>query len=175
MVDHTGKTFARLTVLRSVSPMNGRSRMVCRCICGTVKEFWTENVVQAKTKSCGCFRVEDSTERIRCYSTKHGMHKHELYSTWAGMKSRCCSPTNKDYPYYGGRGIVMCKRWQRSFPAFVQDMGPRPSKKHTIDRKKNWRGYYPANCRWATKKEQASNRRPPCPKGQGPRNPKNRS
>lgn len=69
------------------------------------------------------------------------------------MHYRC-----KHRPGYADRGIKVCRRWQR-FESFVQDMGPRPSPEHTIERNNNDRGYMPSNCRWATKAEQNKNRR----------------
>jgi hypothetical protein len=75
------------------------------------------------------------------------------------MIRRCCVPENKDYPKYGGRGICVCKRWFRSFKAFLADMGSKPSKQHSIDRIDSRGNYEPSNCRWATSKQQGINRR----------------
>jgi lambda repressor-like predicted transcriptional regulator len=75
------------------------------------------------------------------------------------MKERCENTNAESFPNYGARGITVCEKWSNSFVAFLNDMGPRPSKKHSIDRKENCGNYEPGNCRWATRKEQNSNSR----------------
>jgi hypothetical protein len=80
------------------------------------------------------------------------------YRAWQSMKNRCYNTRSADYPYYGARGITVCKKWQTSFPAFLEDVGRRPSVLHTLDRIKTGRGYSPSNCRWATREVQSRNR-----------------
>jgi hypothetical protein len=81
------------------------------------------------------------------------------YDSWIHMRQRCNNPNNKDFKHYGGRDISVCERWLDSFENFFEDMGPKPSANHSIDRIDNDSGYSLDNCRWATKSEQSSNRR----------------
>jgi hypothetical protein len=80
------------------------------------------------------------------------------YSSWVNMRARCLNPRSKSFKYYGGRGITVCRRWHWSFPNFLKDMGPRPEST-TLDRINNDGNYEPGNCRWATAKQQQSNKR----------------
>ena len=81
------------------------------------------------------------------------------YKAWQGMKSRCYNPHVQNYHCYGGRGITVCPEWRHSSATFLADMGPKLLSSHTLDRINNDGNYEPANCRWATWKQQALNRR----------------
>jgi hypothetical protein len=89
----------------------------------------------------------------------HGMRNSSEYRIWGGIKTRCTNKNSPDYDRYGGRGVTMCDEWLGNFEAFLNHLGPRPSKQHSIDRIDNDKGYEPGNVRWATTKEQARNRR----------------
>lgn len=89
---------------------------------------------------------------------KHGMSHSPEYRSWTQMKNRCSNHRCKFYPIYGGRGIEVCARWG-DFQGFFQDMGQRPTIRHSLDRIDPNGNYEPGNCRWATSKEQQRNRR----------------
>lgn len=154
--DLTGLPFGRLTALTRV-PESGLSRWICDCACGTTGIIvLASNLLRGNnTQSCGCLRKEVTTRRMY----KHGMANTPEHKTWWNMRHRCLEPENHTYPRYGGRGITICDSWKDSFEQFFSDMGPRPSPKHTLERKNNSLGYSKDNCVWETRQVQVRNMR----------------
>ncbi len=89
----------------------------------------------------------------------HGMTKTPEYNSWRSMVERCHSPAHQAFPNYGGRGIRVCTEWRESFLTFYEAMGPKPSREHLLERLNNDEGYSSTNCCWATRQEQARNKR----------------
>ena len=149
--DISEKRFNRWTVKAYL----GKGYWLCVCDCGSEKRVWGGNLVNGKSKSCGCLRSE-TTQEMR---TTHGLTGTVEYKVWAGIKRRCLNRNDTAYIKYGRRGITICDRWRDSFEAFLADMGKRPSAQHSIDRTDNKKGYEPSNCRWVTSIAQAQNKR----------------
>jgi hypothetical protein len=163
-IDMIGKKCGRLTVLsKALSGKTGSgttfSRWNCICECGNEAVASGSNLRKGVTQSCGCFKKERMSEG----NITHGHSKvgklSPTYRIWAGIKARCFIPSGKNYKNYGGRGITMSDEWRSSFDAFLRDMGERPEGL-SLDRINNDGNYEIGNCRWATRKEQANNKRP---------------
>jgi hypothetical protein len=160
--DITGKRFSRLVVTGRGPNYGRRARWNCLCDCGGTTLALTNSLNSAQTRSCGCLHSEMASALLRLRLTTHGESKSAEYNSWSDMKSRCYNPRVRKFHLWGGRGITVCKRWFTSFPNFLSDMGKRPTAKHSLDRFPNKDGNYePGNCRWATSKQQACNRRSP--------------
>lgn len=156
--DLTGLRFGRLKVIKLVVDKRIRGNLVwtCLCNCGQIKDIKAGNLQSGVTQSCRCLNFDRSREK----NTKHGARYTPEWLAWKAMRERCRRKGHVQYEDYGGRGIKVCARWN-SFENFLTDMGKRPSDKHSLDRYPNNDGdYEPTNCRWATAKQQANNRRP---------------
>jgi hypothetical protein len=153
--DLVGKRYERLTVIRESGRYRKQVLWECRCDCGAVIHTTSNHLNRGNTKSCGCLKRELLGNRRRT----HGLCRSPEYVSWCAMKHRCNNPENQDWEHYGGRGIKVCKRWEKSFRSFLADMGPQPPGQNTIERVNSDKDYKPSNCRWASQKEQTRNKR----------------
>ena len=157
--DYVGKKFGLLTILKFTSiqrcPTGSQifRKCLCKCKCGTKREYYFNNIKSGLSQSCGC------KEMIGC---RDGISGHPFYNTWTMMMKRCYDPKSNGFKNYGKRGIDVYKDWH-TVENFTRDvdniLGGKPSDAHSLDRIDNNRGYYPDNIRWATAKEQMNNTR----------------
>lgn len=149
-----GQQFGHWTVVAMAPPRNGRTYVASRCACGREYEVRLTRMRRGHSSCCR-----------HCRKIIHGGattgHFTPEYLCWQGIKQRCFTTnmSSDAWKKYASRGITVCDRWKNSFAAFLEDMGPKPSPQHSIDRYPNQMGNYePGNCRWATNEEQAANR-----------------
>ena len=161
--EYEGKRFGRLVCL-----VRRGNVYQCICDCGKTAFVRTDKLTEGRTKSCGCYRQDirnqQKAERIernrKPPKPRTPIGDKRLRAVWGAMVSRCTKPSNKDYMYYGARGVGVCNEWLSSKEAFVEwanDSGYKTGK--WLERIDNDLGYSPDNCMWRTAKGQARNRR----------------
>lgn len=154
-----GSQFGLLTVIsRAGIDAHRQAKYLCRCECGQEKVVLSGNLKKGNTTSCGCKRKATCSLRMSSLNLRHGMTDTKLWRTWKAIVERTTVPTSSNYWRYGGSGIGIHEDWLR-FENFAFYIGEPPSAEHSIDRIDNYVGYFPGNIRWATAKEQASNRK----------------
>lgn len=145
-IDISGTTSGKLTIIKPSHQANKLYFWICKCDCGNECVISGNRLRAKKTKSCGCIT-----------KTQNGLSTTGSYRSWDAMMQRCYDKNVAHYKRYGALGIIVCERWH-TFLNFMEDMGERP-KGYTLDRINPFGNYEINNCRWATYKEQANNKR----------------
>ncbi len=136
---YLGKRFTMLTVIKQMPSKNNFSMWLCKCDCGNETIVSGNSLSKKNTQSCGCLS-----------GVQHRMTNTPEYNSWQAMIERCRNKNTVRYDRYGGRGIIVCERWLESFLNFYEDMGSKPSPKHSVGRINNDGNYEPSNCEWQT-------------------------
>ena len=153
--------FGRLIVLSVAVNSNSKNKKyTCKCDCGNTTTVFGHKLRSGGTKSCGCYAIEFRKNLVVTADLERRQYTKNSYTAMIG---RCTNPKYPSYPRYGAKGIFVCDRWRygegelTGWLCFFTDMGPKPTG-YSIDRVDNAKGYFPENCRWATKQQQIQNR-----------------
>lgn len=163
--DIVGQRFGRLVVKTRAGRKGSKALWLCGCDCGADHTVAGQYLRQGKSRSCGCLQREETAARRLVHGGTTKAARWPEWGVWRQMIVRCTRKADLKFPYYGGRGIAVCERWKKGesgltgFQCFIADMGRRPEPALQIDRRDNDGNYEPANCHWATAKQQAANRR----------------
>lgn len=156
-----GQRFGKLVVIEEVQSVRGRSMWSCKCDCGKITTVIGSSLRSGNTTSCGCAQKEKAAAFNKSRA-KHGMCHTHLHRLWLHIKDRCTNENCNSYYNYGARGITICDEWLNDFQAFFDYASHLPhygESGYSFDRINNDGNYEPGNVRWATRKEQANNKR----------------